>query len=67
MTQYYASLDDVPWPPKRHPDQWVDAHIWQYTRAELMNVIEAAGLAVVREAMSSNDSATHFNLELRKR
>ncbi len=67
VTQYYASLDDVPWPPKRHPDQWVDAHIWQYTRAELMNVIEAAGLAVVREAMSSNDSATHFNLELRKR
>jgi glycosyltransferase involved in cell wall biosynthesis/cyclopropane fatty-acyl-phospholipid synthase-like methyltransferase len=63
--QYYASLAEIPKPPKRRPESWIDDHIWQYTRDELMEVIGKAGFVVEREAMSSNGIATHFNLELR--
>jgi len=62
--KYYKKFSDIPWPDETLRATIVDDHVWQYTKQELMNVIEAAGLKVIRFDFSEGVGARHFNLVL---
>ena len=61
-TKYYDSYDELPLPSEADRDNVVDDHIWQFSRDELMAVITAAGLEVVRFAYAPGTHGRHFNL-----
>lgn len=64
VTTYYPSLDAIP----RYTGQmveWIDGHVWQYTREEVEMVIRAAGLEVARFAYARGVSGRHLCFLLR--
>jgi SAM-dependent methyltransferase len=65
-TKYYASYEEMPEPREELRGQLVDDHVWQFDEAELMSVIEEAGLAVLRSAYAPGQSGRHFNMTLRR-
>jgi 2-polyprenyl-3-methyl-5-hydroxy-6-metoxy-1,4-benzoquinol methylase len=67
--QYYDKWSDI---PDVNPDTPIrDDHIWQYNVAELLHVVNAAGLVVVDFDYGWNldnlQSRRHFNLKLQRR
>ncbi len=70
VTSYYQSLDEMPSPEvgreRIGSGEWeyVDAHIWQYTKEELHRLVGEAGLVITREGMAPGVIHRHFNLEL---
>jgi SAM-dependent methyltransferase len=64
ITTYYPSLDAIP----RYTGQvveWIDGHIWQYTREEVEMVVRAAGLEVAKFAYARGVSGGHLCFLLR--
>ena len=64
VTTYYPSLDAIP----RYTGQvveWIDGHVWQYTREEAESVIRAAGLEVVKFAYARGVGGRHLCFLLR--
>ena len=65
MTKYYTSLDHIPQPtPGR---QWIDAHIWHYTKTEMTYVLEQAGFCIEVSCHSSRQDFRHLNILARRR
>ena len=66
--QYYKELSDIP--PVDVKAKWIDAHIWQYNKDELLMVIETAGFTVKRIDHSylttKEGEWGHFNVWLTK-
>lgn len=63
VTKYYASYEELPQPTDdgRQP---IDDHVWQFDVGELLDVVYAANLQVVRFAYSPGTAGRHFNLTL---
>jgi len=64
LTKYYASVGDIPQPEAGLAR--VDDHVYHYSRAELADVVAAAGLRVERWSYSPGASGRHHNLALVK-
>jgi 2-polyprenyl-3-methyl-5-hydroxy-6-metoxy-1,4-benzoquinol methylase len=64
VTTYYPSLDAIPHYTGQVVE-WIDGHIWQYTREEVEMVIRAAGLEVVKFAYARGGSGRHLCFLLR--
>jgi SAM-dependent methyltransferase len=60
VTKYYSSIDEMPMPKKGL--QAIDDHVYQYTKKELLSVLEAAGFRVERFSYSPGVTSRHFNL-----
>jgi 2-polyprenyl-3-methyl-5-hydroxy-6-metoxy-1,4-benzoquinol methylase len=70
VTTYYDRIESMPPPElgRRGIDsgewEYVDAHVWQYSREELEHVVRLAGFQVVRWGYAPGVVHRHFNLEL---
>lgn len=64
-TKYYSSLAEIPI-SKTENQKLVDDHVWQYSRDELLYVLEESGLSVEKMEYSPGVAGKHFNLCLRK-
>lgn len=62
--KYYSALASIPPPREILRGQVVDDHVWQFTKEELEEVIDAAGLRVVRFDYTRGKVQRHFNLTL---
>lgn len=64
-TKYYPNLDLI---PKSLDDnhKHIDDHVWQYSKEELLRVLDMAGFYVERFDYSPGTVARHFNVCLRK-
>ena len=63
VTKYYGSLGEMPCPQKGL--QPIDDHVYQYTKKELLTVLEEADLKVERFGYSPGVASRHFNLTLK--
>jgi SAM-dependent methyltransferase len=66
VTKYYAQLSDLPAPAVERRATLVDDHVWQYTEAELRELLAAAGLRIKRFDYAPGAAARHFNLTLER-
>jgi len=57
---YYEKLSDIP--PFDPSADWIDAHVWHYNRAELIQVLNEAGFEIKRIDHSQSDGGGHFNV-----
>ena len=64
VTQYYESLDAIP-PFSGQRVEWIDGHVWQYTRKEVETVVQAAGLEVAKFAYARGVNGRHLCFLLR--
>src|ERR1035437_1188962 len=62
ITEYYARIEDIPWPVKSQ--EVVDAHIWQYTLNELEDSVHKGGFRIDKFRYSPGSPSRHFNLQL---
>jgi SAM-dependent methyltransferase len=63
VTKYYPALDAIPPAPPGFSGAPIRDHIWQYSRAELMRVLEESGFQVVRFAYAPGAGfARHLNV-----
>jgi len=66
--KYYDELSEIP--PVDLKAKWIDAHIWQYNKDELLMVLKAAGFIVKRMDHSyvktKEGQLGHFNVWLTK-
>jgi 2-polyprenyl-3-methyl-5-hydroxy-6-metoxy-1,4-benzoquinol methylase len=58
--QYYNSLKDIPLVDPDAP--WIDGHIWQYKKSELIKILKAAGFKIHRLDRSEGLTGLHFNI-----
>jgi SAM-dependent methyltransferase len=65
-TRYYTSYAELPEPRSELRSQLLDDHVWQFDEAEVRNILEKAGLTIVRFAFAPGQSRRHFNLTLRR-
>jgi 2-polyprenyl-3-methyl-5-hydroxy-6-metoxy-1,4-benzoquinol methylase len=59
VLDHYSSLEQIP-PFNGQKTTWFDGHVWQYTHAEAVSVIEAAGFKIVDWAYSKGVAARHL-------
>jgi 2-polyprenyl-3-methyl-5-hydroxy-6-metoxy-1,4-benzoquinol methylase len=64
VLKYYSCLADLPSPQKGAAT--VDDHVYQYTKEELLEVLNSAGFKVDRLGYSPGYNFRHFNLSLSK-
>jgi SAM-dependent methyltransferase len=64
-TKYYTGVDKMPYP--KIGSQIVDDHVYVYNKDELLSILDAAGLKVLRFGYSPGVLGRHFNLTLAKR
>jgi SAM-dependent methyltransferase len=62
--KYYSDLASIPQPRESLRGRVVDDHLWQFTKEELEEVIDAAELRVIRFDYTSGRVQRHFNLTL---
>jgi SAM-dependent methyltransferase len=62
LTKYYPSLDKLPYPKKGLPV--VDDHVYVYTKQEILQVLNEAGLKIQRFGYSPGLVSRHFNIAL---
>lgn len=62
---YYAHWTDLPAP--NSTKEIVDAHIYQYTRSELQDLLDQAGFVIAKMDYSGLGQLDHFNLVCRKK
>ena len=62
ITKYYSDLSKLPYPAKGLPV--VDDHVYVFTKKEILQVLDAAGLKVQRFAYSPGLVSRHFNIAL---
>ena len=65
VTKYYNSLNEMPYPNKNK--KIVLDHIWQFSKEELLKVLDEAEFKVERFAYSPGLMHRHFNLTLVKK
>lgn len=67
LTKFYKDWKDIPKPNKN--SKILDAHIYQYTKDEILEVIEKSGLEVERfdYAPGYKNSARHFCISCKRR
>jgi SAM-dependent methyltransferase len=60
-TKHYPDLAALPQPGQAvgQAEAWIDDHVWQYSRAELVGVLEEAGFAVEWAGHSERSTYTH--------
>ena len=58
--EYYQTVDEMPAPDPEA--EWIDGHIWQYTKGELLDVLETAGFEIKRIEHSPGAVGLHFNV-----
>lgn len=61
VTKYYRSLDEIPYPKEEVPI--IDDHVWQYSRDELLSILDEAGFRVERFEYAPGVVGRHFNVE----
>ena len=65
VTKYYSTISDMPAPRRGLP--LFDAHIYQYKKQELLNILISAGFVIQRFGYSPGYLAgRHFNLTLNR-
>ena len=64
LTKYYSNLNELPYPAKGLPV--VDDHVYVYTKKEILQVIDEAGLKIHRFGYSPGLVSRHFNIALTK-
>jgi len=64
VTTYYSSWKEMPWPSEDLRSRVIDAHVWQFDEAELMEVTAEAGLTVVEFDYAPGAAGRHFNMVL---
>lgn len=64
VTTYYQSLDAIPWYTGQDVE-WIDGHVWQYTREEVESIIAEAGMDVVKFAYAPGVNGRHLCFLLR--
>lgn len=62
VTKYYRRLEDMPYPTRGRP--FVDDHVYQFNKQELLSVLWQAGFRVERLDYSPGVIYRHFNLTL---
>jgi SAM-dependent methyltransferase len=65
VTKYYDSYEKMPYPQKNMPI--VDDHVYQFSKEELLTLIDDAGLKVERFEYAPGVVHRHFNLTLVKK
>ncbi len=65
VTKYYPSLDAIP-PYTGQNAEWIDGHVWQYTREEVESLMPGAGLEVVKFAYARGVNGRHLCFLLRR-
>ena len=61
VTDYYSSLDDIPeYDAQAQKVEWIDGHIWQYTKEELDSLFSESGFEVLKFDYSPGVSARHL-------
>jgi len=63
--KYYPSLDAIP-PYTGQSAEWIDGHVWQYTREEVESLMPGAGLEVVKFAYARGVNGRHLCFLLRR-
>jgi hypothetical protein len=58
--KYYQKLSDIP--PINPEAEWIDDHIWQYTRDELVGVMAEAGFKIKKIGHTQSAGGGHFNV-----
>jgi 2-polyprenyl-3-methyl-5-hydroxy-6-metoxy-1,4-benzoquinol methylase len=59
--RYYRALCEIPEPPLEFDQgNWVDGHVWQYSKTEILDVIRSAGLEVRAFAYSPGVLGRHM-------
>jgi SAM-dependent methyltransferase len=64
--KYYPSYKVMPMPSAELRTQVVDDHVWQFSQDELFEVIDAAGLEILRFDIAIGNPNQHFNLTLQR-
>jgi len=69
ITEYYSTINDMPLPKKGlQPTNTICDHVYQYTKRELLDILDEAGLRVQRFDYSPGHMGyRHFNLVLAKK
>ncbi|MDH3766400.1 MAG: class I SAM-dependent methyltransferase, partial [Nitrosopumilus sp.] len=65
ITKYYKKFEDMPNPKKNV--EIIDDHIFQFSKEELLKILENAGFNILEFAYSSGVMNRHFNLMLNKK
>ena len=65
VMKYYDSWMEMPQPIRGKP--FIDDHVYQYSKEELFNIADQAGLRVKRLAYAPGHITRHFNLVLMKK
>lgn len=65
INKYYKSFDSFPMNPSASAP-WIDAHTWQFTIDEIIEVVSQAGLNITRLDYAPGVSNRHFNITLSK-
>lgn len=60
VTSFYPSFDAIPQPTRGR--EWMQGHIWQYSRDELVAVLEGAGFRIEALEYSPGVLHRHFNV-----
>ncbi len=67
ITTYAKELCKLPeYEPSSQPD-WIDAHIWQYSKEDLEWLFRVCGLEPIEWGMSKSAGGTHHNVVLRNK
>jgi len=66
VTKYYPNLDSFP-TDLSASTTWIDAHTWQFSIDEIIEVVNKAGLYITRLDYASGVSNRHFNITLMKK
>lgn len=64
VTKYYSHLDHIPAP--KLGMSVIDDHVYQYTKEELISLIDRSGYRIEKLAYASGVVDRHFNLSLKK-
>jgi hypothetical protein len=64
VTKYYPSIDAIP-EYTGQDVEWIDGHVWQYTREEVEALVENAGFTVVKFAYARGMNGRHLCFLLR--
>ncbi|HKU51896.1 MAG TPA: hypothetical protein VJQ25_05480, partial [Nitrospira sp.] len=64
VTKYYPSLDEIP-PYAGQEVEWIDGHVWQYTREEVESIMAEVGFDVITFAYARGVNGRHLCFLLR--
>lgn len=65
-TKYYSGHKLMPMPSAELRTQVINDHVWQFSQDELFDVVNAAGLEILRFDIAPGSPSQHFNLTLQR-